>query len=333
MLVIDSSDPANLSIVKEVQIPGTAHVIGIAVDGDHALIVSSTGGFRDFFSNTDPNNDPLLTGNLVFSTLLLTDPRNPILLGSQSISRQSRTFWNGGLTALGNGRFAYSSLGGVNDSKQILMIDANNPFNLVFGQTNVPAENIGPNAITANGDLIYTTNAAGDLIIYRLPDLPVVPVKASVKVPKNTGVTVVSGSFNEAPSEIIQGNGFDTLVWERNLTAGSSLLLNWQTLIDNLQPGEARQTTQGGTVDFTFENTTGQVPLSPTTVVSEQLLTLDPATQTVRPGATALYNLTVKNPSASPVSYALSIQGIPASWLQLDTPFTVGSQRGTNHSA
>ena len=140
-----------------------------------ALIVSSTGGWRDFFSTTDPNNDSLLTGNLVFSTLLLTDPRNPILLGSQSLSRQSRTFWQGGLTALGNGRFAYSSLGGINDSIQLLMIDANNPFNLVFGQTNVPADNIGPNAITGVGNLIYTTDAAGNLIIYTLPDLPVVP--------------------------------------------------------------------------------------------------------------------------------------------------------------
>ena len=97
-------------------------------------------------------------------------------------------------------------------------------------------------------------------------------------------------------------------------------MLNWQTLIDNLQPGEARQTTQGGTVDFAFENTPGQVPLNTTTVVSEQLLALDPATQTVHPGETAFYNLTVKNPAASPVSYELSIQGIPATWAQLDSP-------------
>jgi hypothetical protein len=64
VLVIDISDPANLSIVKEVQILSAAHVIGIAVDGDHALIAGSTGGFRDLFSNTYPNNDALLLGNL-----------------------------------------------------------------------------------------------------------------------------------------------------------------------------------------------------------------------------------------------------------------------------
>lgn len=316
VLVIDISNPANLTLVKEVQIPGTAHAIGIAVDGNRALVASSTGGWRDFFNNT---NDPLLLGNLVFSTLDLTDPRNPILLASEPVTRQSRTFW-ASMTALGNNRFVFSNLGGTGETPEILMIDTSNPFDLSIGQTTIPTELIGPNALTGAGDLIYTTSASG-LIIYTLPALPDVPLKASVKVPKHTGLEI--RNFGTAPVNIVSGNDFDTLEWNLNLPAGSGRTLNWETLIHNLQPGETRQTTLGGTVDFTYNGTPGQVPLNTTAVVGQQILSITPTEQTVQPGATAHYQLTVKNPSDAPVNYNLAVQGIPAAWVQLASPLAL----------
>ena len=52
-------------------------------------------------------------------------------------------------------------------------------------------------------------------------------------------------------------------------------------------------------------------------MAAEQILALDPATRSVRPGETASYTLTVKNPTATAVTYALSAQGVPVEWVGL----------------
>ena len=52
---------------------------------------------------------------------------------------------------------------------------------------------------------------------------------------------------------------------------------------------------------------------------------LDPATQTVRPGEAASYTLTVRNPTATAVTYSLAVQGVPAAWVGLASQITVGA--------
>ena len=47
--VLDYSDPANLSEIRQVTIPRTVQVLEIAVDGDRALVVGSTGGWKSPF--------------------------------------------------------------------------------------------------------------------------------------------------------------------------------------------------------------------------------------------------------------------------------------------
>lgn len=45
-----------------------------------------------------------------------------------------------------------------------------------------------------------------------------IPVTASLQVPKNTNVTIVSNSFNVPPTQIVSGANFDTLIWNTTLT-------------------------------------------------------------------------------------------------------------------
>lgn len=150
---------------------------------------------------------------------------------------------------------------------------------------------------------------------------------ASVQVANNTGVAVVAGSYNIPPMQIVSGTDFDTLVWQRTLSSGSSnVAFTWQSTVSDLRPGEARAVTLGSTIDFVSQGTPGTLELPGTLVVSEHIISLAPATQTVRPAEAAAYVVTLRNPTDSQVTYALSLQGLPSNWVDLDASVTVGPQ-------
>jgi uncharacterized membrane protein len=307
--VVDISDPTNLSEVNTLQIPGTVQVHGIVIAGTVAFVIASEGGWRDPFVDI---NDPGPTGNVALATVDVTDPRNPQLIHSEVLTRAARGL--GEPISLGNGRFAFSSLGATTDTPQIIIVDASDPNDLnIVTQFDVPAEVSG---MRTDGDFLYTSGPDG-LTIYQLGGGGDIPVTAQVQIPTNTGVEVVSNSFNIPPTQIITDT--NTLVWEFT----GSQTVTWQSTVSNLQPGEAREVTLGATIDFTFQGAPGQLTLPPTFVTSQQILAIDPPTQTVRPGEAAPYTLTVKNPTDSAVTYDLSVQGVPQSWVDLAAAVTV----------
>jgi large repetitive protein len=313
--VLDISDPANLAEVGTVLIPGTVQVVGLTIQGNHALVVASSGGWLDFFSNDNLG----FTGHIVLATLDISNPRNPQLIATQALTRPSRGI--NGAVALGNGKYAFSSLGAPGDNPQLFLADASDPANLIVSGMDVPA-NISFTKSTAD-NLLFTTSSAG-LLIYDIGESIGIPVTARVQVPKNTGVVVVPNSFNVPPTEIIGGTNFDTLVWELSLASGNTgQTFTWQSTVNNLQPGETRGVTLGTTVDFFVQGKPGQLTLPPTAVASQQILSIAPPSQTVRPGEAAPYTLTVKNPTGSSVTYALSVQGVPQDWVNLVSEVTV----------
>jgi hypothetical protein len=142
-------------------------------------------------------------------------------------------------------------------------------------------------------------------------------VTVSVEVPNGTGVTYNPSSFNLAPSQIVPA-GFDTITWVSSLGAGvNDLTLTWQSVLTNLQPGESRAVTLGATVDFSSQGTPGSLALPGTAfdVARTTVLYVNPTSETVQPGAPATYNLTVTNPTRSPLTYNLSVVGVPARWV------------------
>ena len=107
-----------------------------------------------------------------------------------------------------------------------------------------------------------------------------------------------------APSEIIAGSGFDTLEWDLDLTpTNENPTITWESSVTGLQPGQSQAVTLGSTVTFTQQGVTSTLSLPPTDVVGQQVLSLDPASQTVTPGQTGSYELMVDNPTSSAVTY------------------------------
>jgi uncharacterized membrane protein len=310
--VVDISDPAHMSIVRDLEIPGTVQAFGIAIDGTRALVTASSGGFSDF------SQDFSFTGTIVLAALDITDVRNPQLIGTQTLARASRGINRD--AAIGGGLFAFTSLGAVGDNAQLLLVNATDPANLATSGTDVPTEIAH---LTALDNLIYTASPSG-LIIYRVGAPAGIPVTARVRVPNGTGVAIVPGSFNIPPTSIIRGTDFDTLVFDLTLGAGAATTtITWQSTVDGIRPGEARDVALDATIDFVSQGTAGRVTLPPEVVVGEQILALDPAARTARPGEPAVYRLTLSNPTATAVSYDLSVAGVPPEWVDLATSVPV----------
>jgi uncharacterized membrane protein len=304
--IVDITDATQMSIVREVPIPGAAMVTGVAFHGNRAFVTASTEGFHPTAG---------LMGNIILATLDATDHRDPQVIDTQSLGRASRGI--GDAVSLGNQMYAFSSLGALHDRPQLILADASDPMHVATSGLDVPSE-IG--AFTAANNLIYTASAAG-LIIYQTGGVASIPATAAVQIPKNTGVSVVANSFSVAPTQIIPGDDFDTLRWQTTLSnSDPSRTFTWQSLVTDLDAGALRAVTLSTIVDFMSQGTSGQTKLPPQKVVAEHLIAIDPASRTVRPGEATMFNLTLRSPSNASTVYFLDAPGVPREWVSLPDP-------------
>ncbi|MHB8969759.1 MAG: dockerin type I domain-containing protein [Pirellulaceae bacterium] len=330
--VIDYSDPANLSEIRQVTIPGTVQVLEIAVEGNRALVVGSTGGWKSPFLGVA---DAQLTGRMTLTLLDITDRRNPIIVATtlvtESLNRPVDTADGGAklsTLALGNGRFAVSR--GYVDGKPVLLLADTTGDQLVVAAIEVPSL---VNEMAIVNDTLYTTSQSG-LLIYNVGAIEGTPVTVSVHVPNSNTFPNVNhvraNSFNVPPDEIVPGVGFDTLVWHRPLAFGTtSSTLTWQTDISGLIPGESRDVTTGTEVSFVRGSTPGSFVLPATSVVGRNAVAISPASQTVAPGAPATYTVTLANPTNRFLFFNLSTSGVPTSWVELPHSVFVDAQSTT----
>ncbi len=310
--VVDISDPTHMSIVRSLVIPGTVQAVGLSVAGNRAFVTGSTDGWNDFTPALD------FAGNTVLASLDISNPRNPVLLGTETLNRASAGPSFQFTVPLGNGLFGFSSYGATPDHPALFLVDANDPMNLVTSNTTVPA---AVSTLDGLGNFVYTVSSSG-LIIYQINASAAIPATARVDIPKNNGVTIVPGSFSLQPSQVIVGTNFDTYVWDLNLTS-TARTITWQSTVTNLKPGETRPVAVNNSVTFTSQGTAGSFALPTLEVSGSHLLGLDPGSRTGQPGAASSYTLKVANPTDMSVTYALAMMGVPAAWSNLEASVTV----------
>ena len=312
--VVDISDPRNMHVIRDLEIPGTVHAVGISVVGDQAYITASQGGWHT------NSFDARFLGNAVLVTLDVSDPANPTIVQSQVLAESALGIGGSQVVPLAGGLFAFDNQDGNAADPGLFLFNGSDPQNLSFAGLAIPSQ---INRMSGDGDLLFTTDGSS-LIIYQVHSFPSIPVTAQVEIPNNTGVAVVPGSFNIAPTNIIPGTDFDTYSWDVTLDDTTpSQTFTWQSTVTNLEPGESRALTLGTSINFESEGTPGLVTLPATSVAAKQILSLDPATQTVQPGEQTDYTLTIANSTANDVTYSLTAQGIPQSWINLPQHVTV----------
>lgn len=294
VLVVDYSDPTNLQVVGTLLIPGTVYLNDITIQGNQALVVG-TNGTADLDG---------VQGNMVLAVLDISTPESPQLSG-QSITTPN-TFGTGKISALplGNGIYAVSDAL-LNNNPVLLLVDPSNPSLPIV--TDTPLTSI-INEMAVSGGILYASGPNG-IATYQIGQLVDIPVTESVRIPNNTGVTVVPGSFSIPPTQIIPGVDFDTYVWNLDLAFGNSTAtITWQTTLSDVDVDEVRTVATGGTVDFVSQGTPGTFDLNPTSVTGTSIVSLTPTSQTAQPGATVNYVIRLTNPTDAPVQYFVSAE-------------------------
>ena len=311
VMVEDTSNPSSPSLLEDLTIPGMAAVVGISVNGNQAFLIGTsqywteTGGAIGF------------GGDIVVATLDLSNPQSPTIVSTQTLNQSSAVM--GFVESLGNNLYASVGATGPDGTPEILVFDDSNPQNVSVTGVSV-VSNIGPAACAASGNFFFATDGLS-LSLYSIGQTSNTPVTAQVTIPANDGVSIVPGSFSLAPtSTTTSADGSQTLEWNLAFSAGStSQAITWQEAVTGLQPGQSAVVTQDASVQFTSNGTPGTLPLPDQFVAGEQIIGLSPATQTVAPGEPTSYSVNLSNPSSSAVTYTLSVQGLPASWVDLSS--------------
>lgn len=305
LIVADISNPAAMTIVNNgVSVPGMADVFSMMIQDNVAVAIGDSGGY----------NWPSFTGNIVISTLDITDPRNPVVLATTSTPYFPGA--GGGKARIGDNLFLFAGVQDSSSNPLLLMVDTADPRNpsLKTYPIFAPVTNMVP-----VGNILHTTNGAAGYAAYQIPGITPIQFNAQIQVPKGTGVTYDPASFTTPPDSIQAGTAFDTLIW--NNPAHSAI--SWHSTLSAMQGGEVRPVALGGTVNFSGAFGAGSLSLPEVSVAADQILSLTPPAQNVQAGIPATYMLNVKNPTASAVTYNLVLAGIPASWLPLPTPIAV----------
>ncbi len=270
------------------QIPGTIQALAVAVQGNRALVVGSSGGWQSPFDNSLDS----LAGNLTLTLLDITNPADPVILSSTQVT--SATVSNPtvpiGIVALAANQFAISNVDS-NSSPAVLVVDGSNPTSL--GVTAFTAAG-AVSGMAVSGGILYRSTAAR-LDVYRAGSITNVPVTVTVEVPTTTGVSIVANSFNVVPSQITLGASSETLAWTfPSLASIPSGGITWQTSVVNLQAGASLPVTLGTTVQYTALGTAGTETLPPLIVAGvPDTQTLTIPVQVVVPGAAAIASASI----------------------------------------
>jgi uncharacterized repeat protein (TIGR01451 family) len=315
VMVVDTSDPSNPSVLEKLAIPGMAVVTGISVQGNQAFVLGSTQNWAPGIAG--------FGGKVEVATLDLTNPQSPTVTSTQTLDIPSTGISY--LESLGGGKYVTSyNAGSHNQTSQpeLLVLDDSNPQNVSATAINVP--NV-VNWDVASGNMLLTADGT-NLLIYNIGASGTVPATAQVTVPAN-GAAVVPGSFSVAPTNsTTNADGSETLTWDLTLSGSNpSRAITWQTSVTGLEPNEMRKVAQDATVAFTSQGTPGTLSLPDLAVTGEGIIGLSPPTQTVAPGAPASYEVELSNPTGSDVTYSLSITGVAASWVSLPRSVTVAA--------
>ena len=307
LLVVNVSDPTNMSVITSLTIPGTINLLDVAVHGNRALVLGTAG--------TEPTTyDANATGvfnNLTLTVLDISDVSNPKILGTTLVTPEQFPVNEAGaktdVVDLNNGDFAVSDTD-ANGNPALLVVDPSDPNNIVVGAAQVPS---GVHGITVLGDLLYASTASG-LSIYHIDPLLSEPVTVTVSLPAGAAATIVPGSFSVPPSQINTSASGDSLVWTRAFAAGNTTYnFTWQSTLSGIVAGQAQPVTTGTTVSYVNEGTPGSLSLPGTAVSGVSIIGLTPVSQTEQPGGSATFDIRLANPTSAPVTYSLTVQGLP----------------------
>ncbi len=159
LTVVNISNPAAMSVVTQVQVPGTIDVYAPMIQGNLAIAGGDNGGYCGCFV---PSNGIAFVGNFVINTFDITNPTSPVLLATVPTAYQG----SAGSAAIGTNLFLFSVFDS-NLNPVLLLVDTSNPANPVITATYNTPQRV--NQMVVAGNLLHAADGTGGYAIYQIP--------------------------------------------------------------------------------------------------------------------------------------------------------------------
>jgi uncharacterized membrane protein len=308
LVVVDDSNPSALNILTKVDVPQSAYLNDVAVQGNIALAVGDTTGSYDINSG--------YVGTLAIASFDIANPRTPVLLNTVVTALTDKG--GASVVPLGNNTFA---VGGTsnNGKGSLVLVDASNPsalryvpYDALFVASPTVAKT--PYFYTLSGTPSATTN---QLSIFQLSTINGPQLSVSLQIPTTGNAALVPGSFNQTPSGSTPGTGYTTYVW--NQPSLNTIAFNMN--LSGVNPGDVTTLVNRGAMNYTAPSVgSGTIQLGPLSVLTQHILSISPVAQSVNaPGVAANYTATITNPTTASQTFNLSVLA-PPGWSSVVQP-------------
>ncbi len=319
LVVVNDSNPSALSILTKVDVPQSAFLTDVAVQGNIAVAVGDSTGIYDINSG--------YVGTLVIASFDITNPQSPVLLNTVVTALTDKG--GASIVPLGNNTFAVGNTSN-NGNGALVLVDASTPtalryvpYNALFVASPTIAAN--PYFYALSGVPSATTN---QLSIFQLSTISGPQLSVSLQIPTTGNASLVAGSFNQTPTSSTVSTGYTTYVWNQP----SSNTITFNMKLSGVNPGDVTTIVNGGAMNYTAPTIgAGTIQLPPLSVLTQHILSVSPATQSVNaPGVTANYTATIANPTTSSQTFNLSVIA-PPGWATGVQPNIVVSAGGSQN--
>lgn len=147
------------------------------------------------------------------------------------------------------------------------------------------------------------------------------------RVPTDGGVALVENSFAPPLASRQSGGNEETLQWEALIGSLSSQTFSFSAQLQNMQPGEVRQISNGTTVNFATIDDSGVLELPPLFVSARHILSIDPTSRPAEPGDVAEFTLTLENLLGAMETFTWEVNGLPLQEPLAPVTLTAGETR------
>ncbi len=297
LLVVDTTNPAAMSVASTVNVPAAAYLTDVAILGNIAVAVGDSDGVYDALSG--------FRGKVTISSFDISNPLSPVLLNS--VVTQLSSKGGAGIVPLSNNTFAVGGTELGTNRPALVLVDASVPTALRY----LPYDAIFVSTPKiSNGNYFYSLSGTS-LGIFELSTINGPQVSVTMRVRKTGGAALVPNSFNQTPSSMTPGVDFDTYVWlQPNLDT-----ITFNMNLTGLNAGDVRQIVQGGSVDFTLPSFgPGSVVLPPLAVLTEHIMSISPDNPFVRNGERTDFTVSLRNPANTQQTFNISTFGLPSDW-------------------
>ena len=194
--VVDTSKPSAMSIVTQLNVPGTLQVFGPLIQGNTAVTIGDSGGWRQPCCGNNA-----FTGNVVITVYDISNPQSPQIAANVTTSSLPGPAIGRGAAVIGPNLFLYGGVIDAANNNYFMLVDTTNPKNPTITTYQTSAS---INYMRVVGSTLYAPADTG-LQIYSIPG--------------NAAPSVCSGCVLNAASYAKDAKGNGTAVAPGSLVA------------------------------------------------------------------------------------------------------------------